>query len=303
MSTTVSQPDLGPVDERHELLGGEHAVALGEQLGDLVPVGAVVEHHPDDVATPAGVEERVARRCGASPAPRPATRNVTSVVGPARPRPPGCGRESVSASTVRTWAKVLLRTIQRTPVHASSSYASGSAMQIGRAAPRPPPAPRPRTRAPPERTEPNPDIACQRCDLTRSAESSDRARTLGRVRRRLRIGGRVQGGVVPILGRAGDGATRRGWGSPADEPDGSVTVEAEGTSAAVAAMEAWCRIGPPRARGHEHRGRDVAEPSTAPRSAPLTALLWLVGSSAARTRSAAARRRCSTSAGSCRWRC
>ena len=71
MSTTVSQPDpdlaggrgLGPrtrpVHQRDELLGGQHAVALGEQLGDLVPVGGVLEHHPDHVAAPAGVEERM----------------------------------------------------------------------------------------------------------------------------------------------------------------------------------------------------------------------------------------------------
>ena len=42
--------------------------------------------------------------------------------------------ESLSASTVSTWAKVRFRTHHRTPVHASSSYASGSAMQIGRTA-------------------------------------------------------------------------------------------------------------------------------------------------------------------------
>ena len=32
-----------------------------------------------------------------------------------------------------------------------------------------------------------------------------------------------------------------------NERDGSVTVEAEGRPAAVSAMEAWCRVGPPRA--------------------------------------------------------
>ena len=32
-----------------------------------------------------------------------------------------------------------------------------------------------------------------------------------------------------------------------NERDGSVIVEAEGTPSAVTAMEAWCRIGPPRA--------------------------------------------------------
>ena len=43
-----------------------------------------------------------------------------------------------------------------------------------------------------------------------------------------------------------------------NEPDGSVTVEAEGTSAAVAAMEAWCRIGPPRAEVTTIEVEDVA---------------------------------------------
>ena len=48
------------IDQGDELLGGEHAEALGEELGDLVPVGGVVQDHPDDVAAPAGVEVRVA---------------------------------------------------------------------------------------------------------------------------------------------------------------------------------------------------------------------------------------------------
>jgi acylphosphatase len=33
-----------------------------------------------------------------------------------------------------------------------------------------------------------------------------------------------------------------------NERDGSVTVEVEGAPAAVDAMVAWCRIGPPRAK-------------------------------------------------------
>src|SRR5690349_23000705 len=41
-----------------ELLGGEQAVALGEQLPDLVPVGGAVvaQHHRDETRPPAGRE-------------------------------------------------------------------------------------------------------------------------------------------------------------------------------------------------------------------------------------------------------
>ena len=35
-----------------------HAVRVGEQLGQLVPVGVVVEHQADHVASPAGAEVR-----------------------------------------------------------------------------------------------------------------------------------------------------------------------------------------------------------------------------------------------------
>ena len=68
----------------------------------------------------------------------------------------------------------------------------------------------------------------------------------GRVRRRLHIRGRVQG--VWFRASAEREAARLGVaGFARNERDGSVTVEAEGAPAAVAAMEAWCRIGPPRA--------------------------------------------------------
>jgi acylphosphatase len=67
-----------------------------------------------------------------------------------------------------------------------------------------------------------------------------------RVRRRMRIRGRVQG--VWFRASAEREAARLGVaGFARNERDGSVTVEAEGAPSAVAAMEAWCRIGPPRA--------------------------------------------------------
>ena len=66
------------------------------------------------------------------------------------------------------------------------------------------------------------------------------------MRRRVRITGRVQG--VWFRASAEREAARLGVvGFARNERDGSVTVEAEGSPAAVAAMEAWCRIGPPRA--------------------------------------------------------
>lgn len=66
------------------------------------------------------------------------------------------------------------------------------------------------------------------------------------VRRRMRVHGRVQG--VWFRASAQQEAQRVGvTGYARNERDGSVTVEAEGSEAAVAAMEAWCRIGPPRA--------------------------------------------------------
>jgi acylphosphatase len=62
----------------------------------------------------------------------------------------------------------------------------------------------------------------------------------------MRITGRVQG--VWFRASAEREAARLGVvGFARNERDGSVTVEAEGSPAAVGAMEAWCRIGPPRA--------------------------------------------------------
>jgi acylphosphatase len=78
----------------------------------------------------------------------------------------------------------------------------------------------------------------------------------GRVRRRLRITGRVQG--VWFRGSAEREAARlRVTGFARNERDGSVTVEAEGSPAAVSAMEAWCRIGPAHADVIAVEGRDV----------------------------------------------
>ena len=66
------------------------------------------------------------------------------------------------------------------------------------------------------------------------------------VRRRFHIRGRVQG-VWFRASAEREAARLRLAGFARNERDGSVTVEAEGAPAAVAAMEAWCRIGPPRA--------------------------------------------------------
>jgi acylphosphatase len=65
----------------------------------------------------------------------------------------------------------------------------------------------------------------------------------GRARRRLRVTGRVQG--VFYRASAEREAARLGIaGFVRNERDGSVTVEVEGRQSAIAAMEAWCRIGP-----------------------------------------------------------
>ena len=48
-----------------------------------------------------------------------------------------------------------------------------------------------------------------------------------------------------------------------NERDGSVTVEAEGSPAAVAAMEAWCGIGPPRAEVGRVEASDIEPLGTA----------------------------------------
>lgn len=68
-----------------------------------------------------------------------------------------------------------------------------------------------------------------------------------RVRKRLRITGRVHG----VGFRASTVVTARslglnGW--VANRADGSVEVVAEGDAAAVAALVRWCQHGPPAAR-------------------------------------------------------
>jgi acylphosphatase len=66
------------------------------------------------------------------------------------------------------------------------------------------------------------------------------------VRSRIRVTGLVQG--VWFRASAERQAVRLGLrGFARNEPDGSVIVEAEGPPSAVAAMVAWCRVGPPRA--------------------------------------------------------
>jgi acylphosphatase len=68
----------------------------------------------------------------------------------------------------------------------------------------------------------------------------------GVVRVRVRVTGRVQG--VWFRASAEREAARLGVaGFARNERDGSVLVEAEGAPAAVDAMVAWCRVGPPRA--------------------------------------------------------
>ena len=63
---------------------------------------------------------------------------------------------------------------------------------------------------------------------------------------RVRVTGRVQG--VWFRASAEREAARLGVaGFARNERDGSVVVEAEGAPAAVDAMVAWCRVGPPRA--------------------------------------------------------
>ncbi|MFL6205890.1 MAG: acylphosphatase [Acidimicrobiales bacterium] len=79
----------------------------------------------------------------------------------------------------------------------------------------------------------------------------------GRVRHRLRVRGRVQG--VFFRASAEREAARLGVaGFARNERDGSVTVELEGSPAAVAAMETWCRTGPPRAEVTSVEVEDVA---------------------------------------------
>ncbi|GAA4015980.1 acylphosphatase [Hymenobacter fastidiosus] len=61
------------------------------------------------------------------------------------------------------------------------------------------------------------------------------------------IFGRVQG--VFFRQSARQQAERLGLtGYARNNPDGTVTIEAEGPAAALARLEAWCRHGPPAAR-------------------------------------------------------
>ena len=75
------------------------------------------------------------------------------------------------------------------------------------------------------------------------------------VRRRLVVHGLVQG--VWYRDSARREAERRGVaGSATNEPDGTVEVVLEGPAGAVAAVEAWCAIGPRRADVDRVEGRD-----------------------------------------------
>ena len=82
------------------------------------------------------------------------------------------------------------------------------------------------------------------------------------MRRRLRIHGRVQG-VWFRASAEREAARLRVAGYARNERDGSVTVEVEGPPEAVAAMEAWCRIGPPQAEVTRVEGVDVEPLGTA----------------------------------------
>jgi acylphosphatase len=80
-----------------------------------------------------------------------------------------------------------------------------------------------------------------------------------RVRRHLWISGDVQG--VWFRDRCRQEARHRGVdGCVRNLADGRVEVVLEGAPDAVAALEAWCATGPPRARVEHVEGRD--EPPT-----------------------------------------
>jgi acylphosphatase len=67
------------------------------------------------------------------------------------------------------------------------------------------------------------------------------------IRVRVRVSGHVQG--VWFRSSAEREAAARGVaGFARNERDGSVLLELEGEPAAVDAVIAWCRLGPPRAR-------------------------------------------------------
>ena len=67
------------------------------------------------------------------------------------------------------------------------------------------------------------------------------------MRRRLLVSGRVQGVWYRESCRA-EAAARAVAGSVRNLADGRVEVVLEGPPDAVAAVEAWCALGPPRAR-------------------------------------------------------
>lgn len=68
-----------------------------------------------------------------------------------------------------------------------------------------------------------------------------------RVRRRVVVTGAVQGvGFRASCVRRARDAALGGW--VRNMPDGTVEAEFEGTPAAVDALVAWCRVGPPLAR-------------------------------------------------------
>jgi acylphosphatase len=79
------------------------------------------------------------------------------------------------------------------------------------------------------------------------------------VRRHLWIAGRVQG-VWFREGVRAEADTHRVAGFVRNLPDGRVEAALEGPPDAVAAVEAWCRAGPPRARVAAVEARD--EPPT-----------------------------------------
>ena len=75
------------------------------------------------------------------------------------------------------------------------------------------------------------------------------------VRRRIVVGGRVQG--VGFRVNCAREAQRLGvGGSVRNLPDGSVEVLVEGEAAAVEALETWCRTGPSFARVESVEGID-----------------------------------------------
>jgi len=77
--------------------------------------------------------------------------------------------------------------------------------------------------------------------------SSEGAIAGGRIRRRVRVQGRVQG--VFFRGATAERARALGLdGWVRNRPDGSVEAVFEGPSAAVEAAVAFCREGPPAAR-------------------------------------------------------